>query len=1044
MSYTKVTASFTEKYGLRPVKSLLTRLNQGIVLRNADDLQFSRGSGVGAQNYLGKCLDLVEANQNYVQVADDTSLNKSTYDTALECWVKVDSSTTTSKLIFRSSGNAGEKLEINLNGKVLFTIGDGPDTYLVVGATDIRDDRWHHIFAYVDKSSEAYIFVDGVDDSDTRSGTLADVGSLDVSDNLYIGKESTSYTTAQIEEVRSWKWTSGIPSDIDTAILENYKCPYEISPRLSSSDLVMHLKFNDSALSASFTDETANNNDGTPYQNGGAVLCTDLQADSSLKQSLEYENETPHAGTRAFRIKTFWDADDDNEYCLYYWYYNASNYIQLYKNTLNELVFKIVADGDEKTATVDIAAIFDAGEWFSVVVVWNLSTKFDETNYIKMYVNSSNTDTNSNLPGEFEDVGSDYRIGYDGSYLIDAIVAFLIDSVTWYDTIANAEAAEFPQGKSVEHWHNSGSFNLPIIDGHVKACLLDELSSNDKPEIGFSVTRILLAEDSETTDSSTHKKVKITADADDFYVGERILVGVPITYSNKGSWSDWCEAKKIDTITDNGDGTITITFDSALDASKRTNYTTANEAFVTNNLCFDGNLEEYGIVAWVETSVESLKDGSDVFSGRQSVRTKATSPVGTLNSQNIGVEAGENYLVSVVHKVDSGNGVFIMVYDVTNSTAIKTSGLFENTAYNLYEMSFEVPAGCTEIKIAVIVRDSGESCNLGNVLLLKNMMDNGGFEGTYVSSLAPGWTKNGTPTLLESADEHGGDKAQSINGDSSNYIYQQITVVSGEWYTVSGYVKGTNSVIKLFGATTKTLTSTYDTDYRKVSYTFKALSGTLTVQLYGNGAACLFDDFSLIKLHKVEASTSTPSPAASCYKPDKWGNSSRAFCLSGATILKYLATNVLNPGLGTIVCLIKAPFNYDDFDSRDFYLFEIDEVFRIWYDASAQKFKFDVYNGASWLSVESVAQTFDAGDWIYVFGLFNNQSGLTIYVNTTQGTTYTSTWDEQSITGKYIYLMSDHDGEQQADCDFDYPHGYDEYLTAAQIEAVVNGNWGDK
>lgn len=1041
MSYTKITPTFDAKFGLRPLNALLTRLNKAIVLRKADDLQFAKGNANGGQRYLHKCLDLVAAQNEWVEVSSDASLNKGANDTALECWVKLDVNSNYTALMWREVSDVGEKLVTYYDGKIHYIIQDGVDTYTAKGGTDIRDGKWHHIFAYADRSSEAYVFLDGVDDTDSRTGTITDVGSLDNAGKLYIGGVAGAVAmTGQMDEARSWEWTGGIPADIDDAIVDNYKCPYEISPKLSSSDLVLHFKFDDSSGSV-FTDETANNNDGDAFTNGALGNRSDLQANNALRASYEYENETPHAGTRAFRLKCFWDADDNENHCLYYWFSDGNNYIKLEKNSSNNLVFTINASGVSKSCTIDVSALWNTGNWYDVVCVWNLATKFDGTNYIKIYVDSSNTNANTEQLGIFDSVGSNYRIGYDGSSIVDAILAFQIDNIPWFDTIANAETAEFSQDKSVEYWHNSGSFNLPVVDVFTKACLLDELDSSYKPQIGYGIFNVLLSEDTETTDSSTHKKARVTAKASQFYEGQRLLIGIPITYDNESSWTNWCETAKINTggITDNGDDTITLTFTAAFNATKRVNYTTANGCIITNNLVFDGNSENYGTKAWTATNCDKLKDGKDVFNGSQSSYLIASGANGYVDFENINVIAGENYLLSAVSKVDSGNGMAILVYDVTNSANIKMSNNFGNTDYNLYEMSFEVPATCTEILIRVIVRDSGECANVGHVAVIKNLVDNGGFEGTYAGSVAPGWTQAGTSTLLESADEHGGDKAQSINGDASNNLYQDVTVVSGHWYTLTGWINGTASVIELTGAVTKTLSCDQAT-YRKISYTFKALSTNLKVEIYGNGAVSLFDDLSLIQLSFVEAATSTPSALANCFDTDKWGNASRAFVLHGGSTIKYAASGVLNTGLGTIVSLFKAPFAYNKFDGRDFYLFDIENVFQMWYDASEEKFKFQIYDG-SWQTVESEAQTFSAGDWIYIFGLFDNENKITIYVNAIQGTELSTTWDEQTLAA-FMFLWSDHNGENQGDYVADYPHGFNEYLSKAQVESVVNGNWG--
>jgi len=74
------------------------------------------------------------------------------------------------------------------------------------------------------------------------------------------------------------------------------------------------------------------------------------------------------------------------------------------------------------------------------------------------------------------------------------------------------------------------------------------------------------------------------------------------------------------------------------------------------------------------------------------------------------------------------------------------------------------------------------------------IITNPGFEGTYVSGVAPDWTKDGTPTVSEETTYiHGGSSAQKIlNTDSfANSIKQGPFGENGKTYEVTAYVMRT-------------------------------------------------------------------------------------------------------------------------------------------------------------------------------------------------------------------------------------------------------------
>ena len=74
--------------------------------------------------------------------------------------------------------------------RVCLKMADGTDRYVVYTNNSLNvDQTWHHIAAVLDRSSEANttIYIDGILQAVSRSGTFADLGDLSSEDTLYIG-----------------------------------------------------------------------------------------------------------------------------------------------------------------------------------------------------------------------------------------------------------------------------------------------------------------------------------------------------------------------------------------------------------------------------------------------------------------------------------------------------------------------------------------------------------------------------------------------------------------------------------------------------------------------------------------------------------------------------------------------------------------------------------------------------------------------------------------------------------------------------------------
>ena len=129
-------------------------------------------------------------------VTNRASLNMGTGDFTLEAWVKLDLDATVRTSISKytePTGILGYYLQYrNVTGITRLYMKDATDAYYIGGTTDVRDGTWHHTVGVVDRGNAANckVLVDGVDDTASRTGTLANVGDLDNTADLTIGRNS--------------------------------------------------------------------------------------------------------------------------------------------------------------------------------------------------------------------------------------------------------------------------------------------------------------------------------------------------------------------------------------------------------------------------------------------------------------------------------------------------------------------------------------------------------------------------------------------------------------------------------------------------------------------------------------------------------------------------------------------------------------------------------------------------------------------------------------------------------------------------------------
>lgn len=136
-----------------------------------------------------------DGTDDYVETADDNQLDFNDASFSIEAWINRDSFTTDDTVFAKKTNQttaAGYILYIDdVTDDVNFVSADGVDSFLVNGRTAITATGWVHIVAVFNESGlSATIYVNGIEDKESTTGTLGPVGNMSNSSTLRLGEES--------------------------------------------------------------------------------------------------------------------------------------------------------------------------------------------------------------------------------------------------------------------------------------------------------------------------------------------------------------------------------------------------------------------------------------------------------------------------------------------------------------------------------------------------------------------------------------------------------------------------------------------------------------------------------------------------------------------------------------------------------------------------------------------------------------------------------------------------------------------------------------
>src|SRR4030067_1126757 len=391
------------------------------------------------------------------------------------------------------------------------------------------------------------------------------------------------------------------------------------------------------------------------------------------------------------------------------------------------------------------------------------------------------------------------------------------------------------------------------------------------------------------------------------------------------------------------------------------------------------------------------------FDGRQSIIV-----TGTGSSINIPVEVqpDTNYYFNSAIKVNTGTFSVRIDNIIWPRSNLFISDSHSDSEFHIIDTVIKTPSSCSTVDVKVS-GSSNSSCYFDNVIFLKSLITNGNFETTT------GWDTSNCNVVINDANERTGTYCLQVTATSNNgYVYRDITVTDGQWYTFSFYGKSSASghrlKFQIIGNSTST--SYYDsgwidsTSYKKRVRTFNNVTDTsvrIKCIVESSSEIVYIDDWAAFPLIDESPSTETGTTLANSYGMGAWDeNPVGSLHIQGSDLYSIpIATGTnLNKDEGSLSIRIKPDYDYDEY-LDDAYIFNIPRFARVYYNHSDYRFYGEIYNGNEFVSsgCYSYAQLFTSGTWIHVGFSYDNNYGIKLILSGNQVAEFMGTWEEQPL-----------------------------------------------
>ena len=163
---------------------------------------------------IGQAIDF-DGTDDYAELADNDSLDIGDTDSlTLVGWFNRQSATTVDVILAKRNTQLAASVGYYLNLEsssdgLLFEVSDGTDEYSYESTTTFTTPGWHHFAVVWDPNSAANseIYVDGVDDNATDTGTIGNIGDLSNTRPIAIGSNSlaSGQCDCLLDEIRVYK-----------------------------------------------------------------------------------------------------------------------------------------------------------------------------------------------------------------------------------------------------------------------------------------------------------------------------------------------------------------------------------------------------------------------------------------------------------------------------------------------------------------------------------------------------------------------------------------------------------------------------------------------------------------------------------------------------------------------------------------------------------------------------------------------------------------------------------------------------------------------
>ena len=218
-----------------------------------------------------------DGTNDYIAVPDNDSLDIGTGNVTVSAWVKpTDLDASYNILDKRGSGNLGIEFMIHSTDRLFFRISDGTTTYYDYSGSLLTLGQWHHVCAVWNPSTTyAKFYLDGVDVGRQFNSTKANVGNLDNTSELRLGRASNGYASNYFDgSISSVSLYNVEKSAEEVYAIYQQGITYDES---SLSGLVGYWRMGDDTSKAypTIADSSSNSNDGTA---SGAVEAQQMVA----------------------------------------------------------------------------------------------------------------------------------------------------------------------------------------------------------------------------------------------------------------------------------------------------------------------------------------------------------------------------------------------------------------------------------------------------------------------------------------------------------------------------------------------------------------------------------------------------------------------------------------------------------------------------------------------------------------------------------------------------------------------------------------------